>query len=83
MDYKKLKGRIKEVFDTQNAFADAMGMSVTALNQKLNNKVDWKSNEIMKACELLQIEMAEVQFYFFYKRSTEICTKQTAAVAGG
>ena len=27
MDYKKLKLKIKEVFDTQEAFAKAMGLS--------------------------------------------------------
>ena len=50
MDYKRLKLKIKEVYDTQEAFAEAMGMSKTALNQRLNNVVEWKSPEIAKAC---------------------------------
>ena len=65
MDYKMLKLKIKEVFDTQEAFAEAMGMSKTALNQRLNNKVEWKTPEIAKACELLHIDLTEAYVYFF------------------
>lgn len=65
MDYKRLKLKIKEVFDTQEAFADAMGMSKTALNQRLNNGVDWKTPEIAKACDLLGIDLAQAHLYFF------------------
>ena len=50
MNYKKLKLKIKELFDTQEAFAKAMEMSQTALNQRLNGAVEWKSSEIAKAC---------------------------------
>ncbi len=64
-DYKKLKLKIKEVYDTQEAFADAMGMSYTALNQRLNNVVEWKTPEIAKACELLHIPLSEAHLYFF------------------
>ena len=64
-DYKMLKLKIKEVFETQEAFADAMGMSYTALNLRLNNKVEWKTSEIAKACELLHIPLAESHVYFF------------------
>lgn len=64
-DYKKLKLKIKEVFDTQEAFAEAMGMSYVALNQRLNNVVQWKSPEIAKACELLHIPLSEAHLYFF------------------
>ena len=64
-DYKMLKLKIKEVFDTQEAFADAMEMSYTALNQRLNNKIEWKTPEIAKACELLHIPLANAHLYFF------------------
>jgi transcriptional regulator with XRE-family HTH domain len=65
MDFKKLKLKIKEVYDTQEAFAEAMEMSKTALNQRLNNSVEWKSSEIAKACDLLHIPLAEAYIYFF------------------
>lgn len=65
MDYRKLKGKIKEVFDTQEAFAKAMGLSYTSVNQKVNDKVEWSSSEIAKACNLLHIPLTEAHIYFF------------------
>ncbi len=64
-DYSKLYGKIREVFGTQEAFAEAMGMSKSALNLRLNQKVEWKAPEIAKACELLNIPLAELHLYFF------------------
>lgn len=65
MSYAKLRGKIREVFGTQEAFADAMEMSTVTLSQRLNGKVEWKTNEIAKACELLGIPLNEVALYFF------------------
>lgn len=65
MSYAKLRGKIREVFGTQEAFAEAMEMSTVTLSQRLNNKVEWKTNEIAKACELLGIPLEEVAAYFF------------------
>lgn len=68
MDYKKLKLKIKEVFDTQESFANAMEMSKTALNQRLNGSVEWKSSEIAKACDLLHIPLTYAHLYFFTRK---------------
>lgn len=76
MEYKMLKLKIKEVFDTQEAFAEAMGMSKTALNQRLNNAVEWKSSEIAKACDLLHVDLAEAHVYFFTPKVQKSCTKE-------
>ena len=65
MKYKKLKLKIKEVFDTQRAFAKAMEMSLTAINLRLNGCVEWKASEIAKACDLLNIPLADAHLYFF------------------
>lgn len=62
----KLRERIKAVFGTQKAFADAMGINVATLNAKLNNRATWTSEEIEKACGLLNIPMENVCEYFFY-----------------
>ena len=67
-DYKMLKLKIKEVYDTQDAFADAMGMSCTVINQRLNNVVQWKTPEIAKACELLHIPLSDAHLYFFKQK---------------
>lgn len=70
-DYKKLYGKIKEVFGTQEAFAEAMGMSRTAVNARLKQTVEWKTPEIAKACELLGIPLCDVHIYFFSFESLE------------
>lgn len=64
-DYSRLRGRIHTYYRTQEAFAEAMGLSLCSLNQKLNNKSDWDAPEIYKACSLLEIPIAEIPLYFF------------------
>ena len=74
MCYKKLKLKIKEVYDTQDAFAKAMEMSYSTLNQKLNAGTEWKTSEIAKACDLLHIPLTDAHLYFFYAKSSETRT---------
>lgn len=64
-NYSKLRGKIKEVFNTQAAFAKEMGMSRTSLSEKLNNKVEFTQKEIERAIELLHIPPEEITLYFF------------------
>lgn len=64
-NYSKLLGKVKEVFKTQAAFSEAMGIGLTAINQKLNGKSEWSTTEIVKACDLLGISLAEAYIYFF------------------
>ena len=72
MDYKKLKLKIKEVFETQEAFSKAMEMSKTALNQRLNGSVEWKTSDIAKACDLLDIPLTDAHLYFFTQKVQKI-----------
>lgn len=65
MSYAKLRGRIVEVFGTQEAFAKAMGFTTSAISMRLNNKIKWNVEEVFKAKELLKIEDSEVVSYFF------------------
>ena len=37
-DYSKLRGRIKEVYGKEGAFADALGITPKSLSDWLNNK---------------------------------------------
>lgn len=64
--FGKLREKIKIVFGTQKAFAEAMGMDVATLNKKLNGKSPWRQLEIEKACQLLGIPLQQVTEYFFY-----------------
>lgn len=70
-DYSKVRGKIKEVFGTQSAFAEAMTMSPVSLSEKLNNKVQFSQKEIDRACDLLQIAKEEIPIYFFTPKVKE------------
>ena len=70
-DYSKLRGKIREIFKTQSAFVEAMGMSTTYLSEKLNNKVQFSQKEIDRACDLLQIAKEEIPIYFFTPKVKE------------
>ena len=65
IDYNKLRGKIVEKYRTQSNFAKAMGFSERTLSLKMNNEVDWKQTEILKAAELLDIVKEEINNYFF------------------
>lgn len=67
-DYSKLRGKIKEVFGTQSAFAKAMGLSGVTLSAKLNNTVAFTQAEINKACGLLKIPLEFIPVYFFTEK---------------
>lgn len=67
-DYNKLRGKIKEVFNTQKAFAAAMDMDLVSLSQRLNNVVDWRTSDITRACVLLNIPLVDVYSYFFVEK---------------
>lgn len=77
-NYNKLLGKIKEKYDTQKLFATALGVSYTTLNRKLNNHVKWTDEEIDLSCKLLNINIDDVNKYFFNKeiRITEPIRKR-------
>ena len=64
-DFSKLRGRIKEIYGTQSAFAIAMLMNDATLSNKLNNNVEFSPKEIVRACLLLCIDLKKVDEYFF------------------
>ena len=66
-DYSRLLGKIKEKCATQAVFAQKMKVSERTASLKLNGKVDWKSGEIVRACEILGIGRKELPDYFFKK----------------
>lgn len=67
-DYSKLKGKIKEVFGTQEAFANAMLMSTVTLSAKLNNKINWTQEEMNLACDLLSVPYEFIPVLFFTEK---------------
>ena len=64
-NYSRLRGKIKEVYGTETAFAKAMGISRTTVSAKLNQSVDFTHSEMFRAAKLLGIEKENVGDYFF------------------
>lgn len=73
-DYSKLKGKIKEIYNTQNEFAEALGISTTSLSYKLNNQSDFTRNELDKAIELLKLKKEEIYDIFFSRKVEKTST---------
>lgn len=69
MDYSKLRGRIRETFGSEGAFAVAMGFSRCTVSSRLNDKSEWTDGEMVKACELLGIPIDDIPEYFFCFKS--------------
>lgn len=65
MDYSKLLGRMRERRLTQEALADAIGISRVQMNNKLNGRSAFKQSDIKEICSLLDIPLEEVGAYFF------------------
>ena len=74
-DYRKLRGKIREVCFTQDLFATKMGIGRTSLSQRLNNSIEFSQSEILKACSLLGIKEDEIPIYFFCPDSSETRTQ--------
>lgn len=67
-DYSKLRGRIIEKYGSCGAFAKVFPMSERTLSLKLTCKRSWSQKQIMRACELLDIEQQEMPEYFFKQK---------------
>lgn len=65
MDYSKLRGAIREKYGTHKAFAPALSMSEASLSAKLNGRTEWQTDEIVQACQLLDIPLERAHEYFF------------------
>lgn len=66
-DYSKLRGKIKEVFGTEQAFAKSLGICRVSLYKRLQNRLDFSREEMIRACDLLGIPYSEMSTYFFCK----------------
>lgn len=64
-NYRKLRGRIIEIYGSQAEFAKAMGFSERTLSLKLSGKRSWKQPEICLAIKLLKLSGDDIKEYFF------------------
>ena len=75
-NFGKLKGKIKEIYNTQNDFAKDMEMAPNTLSSKLNNQSYFSSAEISKAVVLLKINDPVEAWHIFFTEDVEnISTK--------
>lgn len=64
-NYSKLRGKAIEKCGTLGKFAGIMGISKVSVSNKLMNKTPWGQDEIVKACNILDIKPKEIGAYFF------------------
>lgn len=63
--YRKLRGRITEVFGTQAAFALALGISKNSVSKKLTGKTEFSQSDVERWAELLHINRCEYGEFFY------------------
>lgn len=68
-DYSRLRGRIREKYGTETAFAEKMGVSTVTLSSKLNNRKAFTQPEIFEAMGLLGIHRDQISDFFFCDKS--------------
>lgn len=61
----KLRGKIRENFGSEYAFGEALGMALSTLSGKLNNKSEFTRSEILSIVKLLNLKKEEVYDLFF------------------
>ncbi len=67
-DYTELRKKIREYGYTQETLSKALEMGRVSLNQRLNNILEFSNNEIIRCCELLEIDTSEIPNYFFVEK---------------
>ena len=70
-NYDKLLGRMREKRFTQEELALKIGISATSMNLSLNNKRDFKQDEMLAVCDCLSIPLSKIPEYFFCRVTLE------------
>ena len=66
----KLRGKIRENFGSEYAFGEALGMALSTLSGKLNNKSEFTRSEILSIVKLLNLKKEEIYDVFFCPSSS-------------
>lgn len=69
LDYSNLRERIREKGLNQKQLATLIGISEGQLCKKMSGEYVFKQNEIIRMCEILEIEASEISEYFFCSKS--------------
>ena len=65
MTYRKLKGRIVEIYSNQKTFAKTLSIGENLLSRKLNGLCAITQEDVYKWSKLLKIEPQDIGLYFF------------------
>ena len=66
MNFRKLKGKLKEEDFTQKEIAELLGITPQAFNAKINNRVQFTLGEVIEMTNILKIDNPiEIFFNFF------------------
>ena len=68
LDYSKLRERIRDKGLNQKQLASLIGVSEGQLCKKMSGEYVFKQNEILRMCEVLDIEASEISLYFFTEK---------------
>lgn len=64
-EYRKLKGRIKEVFGTQAEFSRELKKSRNTVSNKLTGRIEFSQSDVEQWAKILDIDRAEYGLYFY------------------
>ncbi len=71
INHSKLKGRIKEVLETQNKLAKKLNLDETTISNKMNSNTYFTQKEILNICSILNISHSDIPEYFFKEKVRE------------
>ena len=79
-DYSLLKGKMAEKGYTLTDLAETMGIARSALSRKINNRSNsgFTQREMVSIAKILDINLDNINRYFFYIHCTENRTKKAA-----
>lgn len=63
--YRKLRGRITEVFGTQEKFAKALKISKNSVSKKLTGKTEFSQSDVEQWAEFLNIQRCDYGEFFY------------------
>lgn len=69
-NYAKLRGKIVEVYGSQQKLAKALGLSNEGLSKKMRGKVPFKQKEMVVISDLLGFPVADMDKYFFCREGS-------------
>ena len=64
-NYSKLRGKIRELYHTETAFARELEISRVSMSAKLSGHVAFTQEEILKSAKLLNIPDESFHDFFF------------------